>query len=350
MRIERHELARLLGAVTKVVESRNTIPILSSVRLVADGDVLTVTATDLDIEVTASAPCEGDLAVCLDAKTLTGIVNKAADDFVDIDQDGTVKSGRSRFTLPTLPVSDFPDFSVGDFDATFDADMAALFAPVQFAMSNEETRYYLNGIFLHVDAGKLVAVATDGHRLSRNIGQDVEPIPGVIVPRKTVGIIPKGSVTVSLSDAKIRFVAGDITILSKLIDATYPDYKRILPTNNDKLVTFGTDDMAKAVARVSVISTERGRAVKLSIADEQITLAASNPEAGSAAEDIVVGYSGAPIEIGFNGQYMTDMLGALPAGGVNMAIADPFSPALFTTDAAPGLLCVLMPMRVYGDG
>jgi DNA polymerase-3 subunit beta len=349
MRIQRSDLARLLAATTKVVESRNTIPILSTVRLVAEGDVLTVTATDLDIEVQASAPCENDFAACVDAKLLAGIVNKAAGEFVTLDLDDktvTVKAGRFTSKIQTLPIDDFPTFTAGDYTAEFDADLATLFAPVQFAISTEETRYYLNGIYLHVDGGNVVAVATDGHRLSRNIGQPSADFAGIIVPRKTVGLVPKGKIAVSLSDRKIRFDAGDVVITSKLIDATFPDYKRILPTANDKDVTFSTDDMAKAVARVSVISSDRGRAVKLTVDDGQVTLSVNNPDSGSAAEDVVVGYSGEPLEVGFNSAYMIDLLANFPACDVKMSLADGVSPVLFTSEAAPGLLCVMMPMRV----
>lgn len=349
MRLERNPLARLLGAVTKVVEARNTIPILSTVRLVAEDGTLTATATDLDIEISSKCPAEGDFAACIDAKLLTGIVAKLSGDEVTIDatDNGAVlKCGRSRFTLQTLPITDYPSFSADGFATTINVDLAAFFSPVQFAISTEETRYYLNGIYLHVDGGTLTAVATDGHRLARNTGPDSDDFEGVIVPRKAVGLLPKGELGAAIGKTKIRFTQGDTVITSKLIDGTFPDYKRILPTGNDKIVTFDADAMSKSASRVSLVSSERGRAVKLAIAADTVTLTVNNPEKGSAAEDVVAAYSAEPIEIGFNAAYLTELLGIFPAGDVSLALADSGSPALFTAKGAPGLLCVLMPMRV----
>lgn len=356
MRIERNALARLLAATTKVVESRNTIPILGTVKLVADGDILAITATDLDIEVSASAPCEGDIATCVDARLLDGIVKKLpASAEVEIDQDGheiSVKSGRSRFRLQTLPIADYPSFSDVNYDAEFEIDLAALVAPVQFAISTEETRFYLNGVYLHNKGGRLVAVATDGHRMARN---SVDPneagafdglLSGVIIPRKLVGLLPKGRIHVSLSDGKIKFTAPEVTFTSKLIDGTFPDYERIIPSGNDKLITFESPAMKQAAERVSVVSSERGRAVKLSFADGQATLAVRAADTGSADEDISVVYDGEPIEIGFNSAYVAEIIGNFPSGEIELALADAGSPALFTSKAAPDLLAILMPMRV----
>lgn len=359
MRIPRHDLARLLTSATKVVESRNTIPILSTVRLVADGDVLTVTASDLDIEVQTSAPCEGDLSVCVDAKILAGIVAKLPASAVvefDLKADAlTVKSGRSTFKLQTLPVDDFPSFSADGFTAEFTTDLAALFAPVAFAISTEETRYYLNGIYLHaIEDGDfyLRAVATDGHRL----GSHSTPLPegvdtadifkGIIVPRKLVGLVPKGAINVRLSDTKIRLTAPGVEFTSKLIDGTFPDYQRVIPTGNDKLVTFDSPAMRQAAERVSVVSSERGRAVRLSFSDSQAVLAVSNPDQGSANEEIEVSYDGDKIDIGFNSAYLAELIGIFPPGEIKLALNDSGSPAVFTSPAAPNLLAVLMPMRV----
>ena len=352
----RTQFAKLLASITKVVESRNTIPILGHVRLIGADGKLTATGTDLDIEMSGAidATISDPGLFCVDAKLLAGIVGKAAGEDITLDHDGkqvTVKSGRSRFNLPTLPVEDFPTIEAGTFAAEFEADLAALFAPVQFAISTEETRYYLNGIYLHVDvfedgAGKLTAVATDGHRLARNIGQPCADFAGVIVPRKTVSILPKGTIKVRLSEAKIQFETADVLITSKLVDGTFPDYKRILPTANDKVVTFDVPAMKQATERVSVISSERGRAVKLAFADNAATLSVNNPDQGSATEEVPVSYDGDNIEIGFNSAYLTELIGIFHAGDVKMAMADAGSPTLFTSDRAEGLLAVLMPMRV----
>lgn len=347
--IQRADLARLLGATVKVVEARHTIEILSTVRLIAADDLLTVTATDLDIEVASSAPCSGAISVCVDANLLAGIVAKAAGADVSLslaEATLTVKSGRSVFKLQTLPVEDFPSFTTVDFTAEFEADLAALFAPLQFAISTEETRFYLNGIYMHVKDGSLTAVATDGHRLARNMGMASDEFEGIIVPRKACGLVPKGSVAVSLSTTKIRFVADDTTITSKLIDGTFPDYERILPRNNEKLVTFSSPEMRQAVERVSIVSSERGRAVKLNIDVGTVTLAVNNPDQGSASEEIAVTYAGEPVEIGFNSAYMAELIAQFPAGDITMALHDGGSPTLFTSEKAPGLLAVLMPVRM----
>jgi DNA polymerase-3 subunit beta len=339
-----------LTAVSKVVEGRNTIPILSNVLLSVDSGRLTIKGTDLDIEASASVPVmdAGDGATTVDAKLLTDIVKKASGD-VTLDLDGdvmSVKSGRSRYRLQTLPASDYPDMTAGTFTTEFDADLSELFAPVQFAISTEETRYYLNGIYLHVIDGRLVAVATDGHRLARNYGPAAADFPGIIIPRKAVSILPKGNVTVRLSANKIQFATADTVITSKLIDGTFPDYQRVIPTGNDKIVTFDLPAMKQAAERVSVISSERGRAVRLAIAENQIVLSVNNADTGSATEEIAVAYEGEPIEIGFNSAYLLDVMAQFPAGDVKMALNDSGSPTLFTSDKAEGLLAVLMPMRV----
>jgi len=349
LKIERNALSRLLASITKAVEARQTIPILGTVRLLAAGNMLTATATNLDVEITASAPCEGDIAVCVDAKLIEGIAKKlpadATIEFTHSNDVLTVKAGRSRFTLQVLPIEDFPEFNQSNYTAEFEYDLAALFAPVKFAISTEETRYYLNGIFLHVDDGKLVAVATDGHRLGRNIGNEVPEIPAIIVPRKMVDLTISGIISVAISDTRIRFTGNGTTITSKLIDGTFPDYKRILPTGNDKIINFDSAALRAAVERVSVVSSERGRAVKLSFANDQVTLAVNSPENGSAAEDVVVSYAKDEIEIGFNNAYLSELIGQFPAGELRLALADGGAPALFTSEKADGLLMVLMPMR-----
>jgi len=354
--LPRADLARLLASTTKVVEARNTIPILACVRLVVDGGKLTATATDLDIEITATvdAEAEADGAVCVSASLLDAIVKKlpaSADVTLSLDSATlTVKSGRYTSKLQTLPVEDYPVFSETGFTTEFTADLATLFAPVSFAISTEETRFYLCGIYLTGAGGKLTAVATDGHRLSRNEVAEPDGSPpldfaGIIVPRKMVGLVPKGEVAVSLSNTKIRLVTADAVITSKLIDGTFPDYQRVIPTGNDKLISFSSPEMRQAADRVSVVSSERGRAVKFTFAPGQATLAVSNPDSGSATEEIAVDYDGDPLDIGFNSAYVAELIGQFPSGEIRLALADGGAPALFTSDAAPGLLCVLMPMR-----
>ncbi|RWX40809.1 DNA polymerase III subunit beta [Rhizobium leguminosarum] len=352
--IARQDLARVLTNVGRVIEARNTIPILGNVLLAADANGLRVTGTDLDIVATdvAAATVEQPGTVCVDAKLLADISKKAGGDVsVSLEADKlVVKSGRSLFKLATLPAADFPSLDGGKFSASFDIDLAALFAPVAFAMSTEETRYYLNGVFLHLyeDGDQcLRAVATDGHRLSRHQvaypGEDA--FTGIIVPRKTVGVVPKGLVNVAVSESKIRITSGDFILTSKLIDGAFPDYERIMPRNNDNVVTVDRDAFMKAADRVATVSSERGRAVKLSIAPGAVGFTVNNADA-VATDEVEAAYTGEPIEIGFNAAYLRDLFGVLPSGPVTLALADAGSPGLFTSAGFEGLTLVGMPMRV----
>lgn len=345
--IHKEDLTRALAATTKVAEARSTIPILSSVQLAAAGDGLAITATDLDISATAGVPAEvakpGN--ICVSAKLLNDIARKATGDItMSLEGDKlSVKSGRSRFSLATLSAEDFPTLGDDKFDAEFEIDLAALFAPVSFAISTEETRYYLNGVFFK--GGKSEAVATDGHRLGRHFGPELPAFAGIIVPRKTVGLLPKGKVQVAVSQQKIRIVSDDVRITSKLIDGTFPDYERVIPTSNERVVTVDRDALMKASDRVSTVSSERGRAVKFSIAPGGIALAVAAGEA-SANDEVEAEYSGDPIDIGFNAAYVRDVLNVLPSGPVKLALQDGATPGLITSDGFEGLTLVCMPMRV----
>ncbi|MGY6246237.1 DNA polymerase III subunit beta [Bosea thiooxidans] len=365
----RAALAPALASLSRVVERRNTIPILSNILLRAEGDRLTLRATDLDIQADTSLPCEVAEAgaITLPAHTLSDIVRKLpAEASITIEGSGdkpfTLRSGRSRFTLQGLPESDFPDITAGEFEARFaltNKTLAQIVEETGFAISTDETRYYLNGIYLHVTDGQdgpaLCAVATDGHRLSRL--QVLAPegsagMPGVIVPRKTVTELARvakeaeGDVTIELSPTKIRVTAGATTLTSKLVDGTFPDYQRVIPKGNDKLATVEAGAFRQAVDRVSTISSERGRAVKLALAEGALSLTVSNPDSGSATEEIAPDYAGEPIEIGFNHRYLLDVLGILGGDTVQMKLAEPGAPAIFQRREGDSLLVVLMPMRV----
>ncbi len=347
--ISRTELARVVGAVGKVVEARNTIPILSNLLLEAEGDTLKVTGTDLDIQATATAEAtiQKPGRITVNAKLLDSIVRKATGDISIELKDGRldVKSGRSKFKLETLPASDYPDLAGGTYVAEFDIDLAGLFAPVSFAISNDEVRYFLQGVFIHNHGKDIAAVATDGHRMAVNTSPLDTPLPSVIVPRKTVGLLPKGIVNVSVSDTKIRIEAGDFTIVSKLIDGTFPDYRRVMPVANDKIVAFDRDALMKASDRVATVSSEKGRAVKFSVTPGGISLSVRS-DAGDATDEIEAEYSSEPVEIGFNAAYVRDMLNAIPAGQTTLALADSGSPALVRSTGAPNWTGVCMPMRV----
>ncbi|MBN9256849.1 MULTISPECIES: DNA polymerase III subunit beta [unclassified Mesorhizobium] len=368
--LERSNLLKSLNHVHRVVERRNTIPILSNVLLNADGASLEMKATDLDLEVTEATPAKVERggATTVPAHLLYDIVRKLADGaevMLKTDEDGnamTVTSGRSSFRLQCLPQSDFPELSAGSLSHIFRLDSVALkglIEKTQFAISTEETRYYLNGIYLHtIEVGgklKLRAVATDGHRLARaevDAPAGSEGMPGIIIPRKTVSELqklvddPDIAITTELSDTKIRFTIGSVVLTSKLIDGTFPDYQRVIPTGNDKKLIIDRQGFAAAVDRVSTISSERGRAVKLSIAEGQVTLAVNNPDSGSATEELAADYSSDPIEIGFNAKYLLDVAAQLSGTEAKFMLADAGSPTLIHDMADETALYVLMPMRV----
>jgi DNA polymerase-3 subunit beta len=349
--IGKADLARVITSVARVVEARNTIAILSNLKLTAGAGTLTVTGTDLDIVATASAPADitkpGE--ICVDAKLLADIAKKASGD-ISMSLDGDkliVKSGRSRFTLGTLPAADFPSLDGGRYDATFDIDLAGLFAPVAFAMAvKEPNRPYLEGVYFHRVEGNAVAVATNGHRLARHVGPATEDFPSVIVGQKAVSLLPKGSVNVSVSEEKIRVQTSDLTLTSKLVYGTYPDYPRVIPMSNELVVGADKGEILKAADRVTVVSSDRGNAVKLSVASGAINLTVNSLEHGNAQDEVATDYSGEPVEIGFNSIYLRDALQVFPDGHVEIALRDSGSPARITSDGAPGLDVTLMPMRV----
>ncbi len=368
--VERAALLRSLGHVHRVVERRTTIPILSNVLLRARDGGLQLKATDLDIEVTETIPAEVTTAgsTTVPAHVIYDIVRKlpeGAQVSLEIAGDGgqmQIRSGRSRFMLQALPEGDFPDLAAGDLPHRFAlpaGDLKRLIDKTQFAISTEETRYYLNGIFFHtLDAGNgpvLRAVATDGHRLARvemPAPQGAQGMPGVIVPRKAVAEIQKlvengeEAIDIELSSAKVRLTFGGVVLTSKLIDGTFPDYQRVIPQGNDKQLVVERADFAKAVDRVSTISSERGRAVKLALNEGRLTLSVNNPDSGSATEEIEVDYDAPALDIGFNARYLLDITSQLDGDTALFKLADPGSPTLIQDrDGAPALY-VLMPMRV----
>jgi DNA polymerase-3 subunit beta len=368
--VERAELLKSLGHVHRVVERRNTIPILANVLVKADKGTLSLKATDLDLEVTDSISAEvaSGGATTVPAHMIYDIVRKLPEG-AQIVLEGTgdravlsIRAGRSRFTLQTLPESDFPDLAAGTMTHSFKlsaADLKRLIDKTQFAISTEETRYYLNGIYLHSagtgQAATLRAVATDGHRLAQcelPLPAGADGMPGIIVPRKTVGEVQRlvengeGEVVIELSSGKIRLTVGNVVLTSKLIDGTFPDYARVIPVNNDKLLTVDKQDFEAAVDRVSTVSSERGRAVKLSITGGRLVLSVTNPDSGSATEELEVEYDADPIDIGFNSRYLLDIAAQIEGEVAVLKLADPGSPTLIQDKDARGALYVLMPMRV----
>jgi len=350
--IERSALLRALTATTKAVESRNTYPILANVLLVAEPGSLTIRATDLDVEITSSVPAEcvpGSTTV--PAKTLLEIVRKFGDGAeVVLEQVSSasllVKSGRSRFHLATLAADNFPTLQVGAFGEPFTTDLAALFGMVSFCISDDSARYYLNGVYMHTVNERLRAVATDGLRLARVDGDAASMTAGVIVPKKTVGLLPAGDVQVELSETKIRVTAGDTVLVSKLIEGTFPDYDRVTPKDNELVAEVDRASLMAAVDRVSVIASDRGgKAVKVTSSPGSIALSVTNPDHGEATEEVAANDDAAEMIVGYNAGYLMDMLRAAGGATAKFAWKDAGAPTLITGDN-DNWLGVVMPLRV----
>lgn len=389
--LERSNLLKALGHVQRIVERRNTVPILSNVYIEAQGQSVMLKSTDLDIEVRETIPADvkTDGSITVSAHLLYDIVRKLPDgaEIMLKSDDSMVhlESGRSTFDLPTLPSGDFPDPTPGDFAHTFSIDsidLKSLIERTKFAISSDDNRYYLNGIYLHglEDNGMNVlrAVATDGHRLAQSqllAPTGSESLEGVIIPRKAVEEVYNcledldQSLTLEVSQTKIRFSIGMMVLTSKLIDGTFPDYNRVIPQDNDKELVLPKSDFSDAVSRVSTIAAEHNRAVKLSADKAQLVLSCADPDLGKAEEELGVDYESEKLEIGFNATYLSDIAGQLDASSIVFMLKDGGSPALIyekldgkkkkdddkkssgkskgkSSSAVSQSLYVLMPMRI----
>lgn len=368
--IERAALLKALTHVQSVVERRNTIPILSNVLLTAQDNVLRLTATDLDIEIAenAYADVERAGATSAPAQFLYDFVRKLPDKAaVKFDLGGddprlSVWAGKARLNLPVLPAQDFPLMPVDALATRFEIhpnDLKRLIDKTRFAISTEETRYYLNGIYLHtvVNEGKPVlrGVATDGHRLAladTSAPDGAQGMPGVIVPRKTITELRRllddasGAVEIAASDQKIRFQIGDAVLTSKLIDGSFPEYARVIPKNNTKILRVENASFREAVDRVSTVSAERSRSVKMALEGDRLTLTVNNPDAGLATEDVAAEYDAEAMEIGFNARYLLDVADQISGDAAQFEFADSGSPTLVRDEKDPDALFVLMPLRV----
>lgn len=378
--LPRAALHAAMQAVGRIVERRNTIPILGNVLITAGGGELRLKTTDLDIEAEAVLPLpDAELRTTAPAGLLQDILRKLPDG-ADVnlaltahDQRLVVRAGRSRFTLQTMPVADFLDISQGDYAAAFSlpaAELAAMIAATEFAISTEETRYYLNGIHWHVEEidglKHLIAVATDGHRLALDkveAPDGATGMPGIIVPRKTVGELRKlaeaeiaaakaaggaAMIAIQVSPQKIRAQGehAGVALVSKLIDGTFPDYRRVVPVANDRRLTVDVGELAAAADRVSSIAPDRGRAIKVSLAEGQATLTVRDQEQGEAVEELDVEYEAPPIDIGFNARYLGDILARIGSDTALALLTDPASPTIWRAREGSRAFFVLMPMRV----
>ncbi len=369
--VERGAFLKALGHVQSVVERRNTIPILSNVLIEAAKGKLKLTATDLDIEIIESIPSDvlRNGAATAPAHMLYDIVRKMPEgaqvqvELVPGDAGRlSVSAGSVRFELACLPKEDFPQMSAGALPHRFNletADLTALIDKTRFAISNEETRFYLNGIYVHAapetKKPTLRAVATDGHRLARYelpLPNGAEKIPGVIVPRKTVAELRRllddaeGAIEIGLSDTKIQFTFGGVELTSKLIDGAFPDYQRVIPSGNDKVLELDAKEFSAAVDRVSTISADKTRAVKLNLDKDRVTLSVVNPESGTATEELGANYRAGALEVGFNARYLLDITSQIVGKDVRFLLADAGSPTLIEDKEDTRTLYVLMPMRV----
>ena len=368
--VERAQLLKSLGHVHRVVERRNTIPILGNVLIRAEGARLSLKATDLDLEVTETLAAETATggATTVPAHMFYDIVRKLPDGSqIVLEGDGdrsvlAIRAGRSRFTLQTLPENDFPDLAAGDMTHSFTlaaSDLKRLIDRTQFAISTEETRYYLNGIYLHTagtaKAATLRAVATDGHRLARvelPLPPGAENMPGVIVPRKTVGELRKlldddeATIAVSVSETKVRFATPAVTLTSKVIDGTFPDYTRVIPTGNTRRLEVDASEFAKAVDRVATVSSERSRAVKLSLDEDRLILSVNAPDSGAAEEELAVAYADERLEIGFNAKYLLEIASQVDRENAVFLFNSAGDPTLMREGNDMSAIYVVMPMRV----
>lgn len=370
--IERAALLKSLSHVQSVVERRTTIPILSNVKLEAADGGLSLSATDMDLAVVEATEAEVTQpgASTAAAHTLYDVVRKLPEGSrIEIERaesgaELTLRAGRSTFNLPCLPAADFPSMTDEGLDHGFGLEVGALrrlIDKTRFAISTEETRYYLNGIYLHAveqdGTGMLRSVATDGHRLARAesaLPEGASGMPPVIVPRKTVTEVRKliddlgesDALQIALSPARIRFTVGPAVLRSRLIDGTFPDYERVIPSGNDKVLLAPTKALAEAVDRVATISTEKSRAVKLALETDRLVVSAVSPDAGRAVEELDVSYAGEPLEIGFNARYILDMSAQIESDDIEFVIADAGSPTLVRDPKDVSTLYVLMPMRV----
>ena len=369
--IERAILLKALAQAQSVVERRNTIPILANVLIEADGAQVSLRATDLDIEVVDKAPAMVERAgsTTVSAVMLHEIVRKLPDGaLVSLTEDAatgrlTIAAGRSTFSLATLPREDFPIMANSDYATNFTANakvLRRLFDKAKFAISSEETRYYLNGVYMHVaknaDGPTLRCVATDGHRLAQidaPLPEGAAGMPGVIVPRKTVGELRKllddddeAQIAVSVSETKVRFATPAIQLTSKVIDGTFPDYTRVIPTGNTRRLEVDAAEFAKAVDRVATVSSERSRAVKLSLDEDRLILSVNAPDSGAAEEELAVAYGDEHLEIGFNAKYLLEIAGQVDRENAVFLFNSSGDPTLMREGNDMSAIYVVMPMRV----
>ena len=367
--VEKNIIFKSLSHAQSIVEKKNTLPILSNILLEVRENSLILSSTDMDISITERLECnvieEGSTTVL--AQTLYDIIRKLSDssEIEFISNDGKImslRSGKSKFSLSCLPKEDFPIIEIGNLENEINIishDLLKLISKTRFAISNEETRYFLNGVYFHkkieAETNYLSVVATDGHRLAKfdsKFKNSIPDITGVIIPKKTINELSKllidvdSLVKINLSSNKIVFFIENSVLISKLIDGNFPDYKRVIPTNNNNILKVNRQDLSQAVDRVSTITNDKLPVIKFKILNNIMNLSAVNSENGMATEDITTKYSGEEIEIGFNSKYILEMINNLEDDNITLSFKDSASPVTASEESNPDLVYVLMPMRV----
>lgn len=356
--IEKNDLLPALNRAVSVVEKKNLIPSLACVLLRASGDTLTIVATDLDIEVTTTAQARVDTSgettvnAALFAQIVGKMPNGALIEFEVKGHTATVKAGRSKFDLATLPAPDFPQIAESGYDSKFTApaqEIKRLFDLSKWCMSTDETRYYLNGVYLHSVDGMARAVATDGHRLAQVDSAIEAAMQGVIVPRKAIAVLDKmldcQEVTIASSGAKIRFQCGSSVLVSKVIDGTFPDYTRVVPTEFSRSMKAVASEVKSAADRVAVVGEDKARAVKLDLSEGQCVMTVRGGD-NVAQSDVDIEYDGEPMSIGFNSKYLAEALSLCSGADVLLEFKDDQSPVKVTPSDDDNVFFVVMPFRM----
>ena len=372
-KINSTDLLKALSHIHGIVEVRHTLPILSNIILEAKDDKLILSSTNLDIycsdKIKAEVLQSGEVSVS--AVTFFEIIKRlpSGSEVLMIMEEGEneirLTCGRSKFNLSTLKTDDFPIISDSDLSTNFvlSADeLIRIIDKTKFAVSNEETRYYLNGIFLHKAERNSIqflrAVATDGHRLAQYdipLPQGAEDITGIIIPKKTIYELRKvlddanGDISVSLNENKIKFSFNDLKVVSKVIDGTFPDYTKVIPQKNDKNFKTNNSDLKNAIDRVSAVAANeesKSKAIKFCIENNSLSLSVESQSKGSANEMIDVNYSGDKVDIGFNSKYIIDICNEVDGDEISISLSDSISPAIILDKTDENLFFVLMPMRI----
>ena len=373
VKINSSELLKALNHVHGIVEVRHTLPILSNIILIAKDDILSLSSTNLDIYcsdvISAEIQTAGEISVS--AITFFEIVKRlpAGSDVImsmeSTDSELVIKCGRSKFNLSTLKIDDFPTISDADLSTAFvmtSEELIRLVDKTKFAISNEETRYYLNGIFFHKAERNSIqflrAVATDGHRLAQYdipLPQGAEDMTGIIIPKKTIQELRKvlddadGDINISLNENKIKFSFNNLKIISKVIDGTFPDYTKVIPKDNDKKFSTKNIELKNAIDRVSAVAVNeeaKSKAIKLTIENNKMYLKVESQSKGSADETIDINYNNEKVDIGFNSRYLTDICNEVDGDEIDINLYDSISPAIILDKTDENLFFVLMPMRI----